>query len=158
VEPTVDSCRLHLEICYAISMSLFVVSLRRQLTCDVPCDKIEGLRDNIKGTCCIVVNTRTQGNIFSDWLCWSLCCALYCHKGRSVAASDPIFKNAWKSQYSQILLILFLKITANCYNYPTSPEQLLWLVDTLSRSAVDGIMTSLRAVKSAVRIPCIGNK
>jgi len=40
--------------------------MRRQLSYDVPSDKIAGFRDNIKGTGIVVVNTRTQENIFSD--------------------------------------------------------------------------------------------
>jgi hypothetical protein len=100
-----DSSRLHLEICYAVGASVFVASLRRQLSCDVPCDKGAVLRDMIKGASCIVVlNPRTQGNIFSDWLHGSYdghCSLRYiCYKGRPVAGSDLVFKRGWKSQYS----------------------------------------------------------
>ena len=72
--------------------------------------------------CCILLDFLCeQGNKLSDWLCWPLCFAFYCYKGRSVATSYPTLKNAWKSQYSQIWQISLIKITANCYNYPSSP-------------------------------------
>ena len=68
-------------------------------------------KHKIMQCCNVVVNTRTQRNIYSDSLCWSLCFTFYCYKGRYGAASDTIFKNAWKSQYPHILLISLMKIT-----------------------------------------------
>jgi hypothetical protein len=57
-----DSFRLYLQICYAVGVSVFAASLRRQLSCDAPCTAQR--QDSSDTLCCFFQHTNTRKFIF----------------------------------------------------------------------------------------------